>query len=350
MQLVGVRCGLGAFARDVDGEDDAVVTSRVVGTADPRQVHPHSAGLTSAHYLTSVRNMDAVQVHQVRSFNRTVTQRLGVLKENFLNRGRPLGAARFLYEIGRGGAEVRNLRARLELDSGYVSRLLRSLEHQGLVKVRPAAKDGRVRRVTLTRKGLREVTELDRRANAFAESVLAPLSVAQRDRLIVSMAEIERLLRASAVHIKAEAADSADARWCLEHYFRELDERFNTGFDPAKSNSVNAPELTPPAGVFLIARIGGQPIGCGALKVKDRNIGEVKRMWVCTDARGLGVGRRILETLEVVAREYGLCTLRLETNRMLKEAQALYRKCGYLEVEPFNDEPYAHHWFEKAQI
>jgi len=292
--------------------------------------------------------MDAGHVRQVRSFNRTVSQRIGALEDNFLSRGRPLGEARLLYEIGRDGADVRNLRARLELDSGYVSRLLRSLERQGLVKAQPAANDGRVRRVTLTRKGLREVTELDRRSNAFAKSVLAPLGAAQRDRLIAAMAEIERLLRASAVQIKAEAADSADARWCLEEYFRALAGRFKTGFDPAKSISADAAELTPPAGVFVIARLGGQPIGCGALKVKDRNIGEVKRMWVRTDVRGLGVGRRMLETLETLAREFGLGTLRLETNRTLEEAQALYRKCGYLEVAPFNDEPYAHHWFEKS--
>jgi DNA-binding MarR family transcriptional regulator/N-acetylglutamate synthase-like GNAT family acetyltransferase len=294
--------------------------------------------------------MDADQVRQVRSFNRTVSQRIGALKDNFLDRDRPLGEARLLYEIGRDGAEVRNLRARLELDSGYVSRLLRSLERQGLVKAQPAANDGRVRRVKLTRKGLREVSELDRRSDAFARSVLAPLSAAQRDRLVAAMAEIEQLMRASAVQIKAEAPDSADARSCLQEYFRELADRFKTGFDPAKSISANADELTPPAGVFVIARLGGQPIGCGALKVKDRNIGELKRMWVRTDARGLGVGRRVLETLEALARELGLSTLRLETNRSLNEAQALYRKCGYLEVEPFNDEPYAHHWFEKAQL
>src|ERR1700730_14003162 len=288
--------------------------------------------------------MDADQVRQVRSFNRTVSQRIGALEDNFLGRGRPLGEARLLYEIGRDGAEVRNLRARLELDSGYVSRLLRSLERQGLVKAQPAANDGRGRRVTLTRKGLREVTELDRRSDAFTKSVLAPLSTAQRDRLVAAMAEVERLMHASAVQIKAEAPDGADARWCLGEYFRELADRFQTGFDPARSISADADELTPPAGAFVIARLGGRPIGCGALKVKDRNIGEVKRMWVRTDARGLGVGRRMLETLETLAREFGLGTLRLETNRTLREAQALYRKCGYLEVEPFNDEPYAHHW------
>jgi DNA-binding MarR family transcriptional regulator/GNAT superfamily N-acetyltransferase len=294
--------------------------------------------------------MDADQVRRVRTFNRTVSQRIGALKDRFLDRDRPLGEARLLYEIGRAGAEVRDLRARLELDSGYVSRLLRSLERQRLVKGQPAANDGRVRRVRLTRAGLRELRELDRRANALAKSVLAPLSGEQRDRLIAAMAEIERLMRASAVQITAEAPDSADARLCLEQYFRELARRFKTGFDPAKSIPANPDELTPPAGVFVVARLGDQPVGCGALKVKDRTIGEVKRMWVAADARGLGVGRRILETLETRARDFGVSTLRLETNRTLKEAQALYRKCGYLEVEPFNDEPYAHHWFEKALL
>jgi DNA-binding MarR family transcriptional regulator/GNAT superfamily N-acetyltransferase len=293
--------------------------------------------------------MDADQIRRVRSFNRTVSQRIGALNDNFLDRGRPLGEARLLYEIGRDGAEVRNLRSRLALDSGYVSRLLRSLERQGLVRAQPA-NDRRVRRVTLTRKGLREVTVLDRRSDAFAKSVLAPLGAAQRDRLVAAMGEVERLLRASAVQITAEAPDGADARWCLEEYFRELAVRFETGFDPAKSIPASTEELRPPAGVFVVARLGGRPVGCAALKVKDRNIGEIKRMWVRADARGLGVGRRMLETLETLARKFGLSTLRLETNRTLEEAQALYRQCGYLEVEPFNDEPYAHHWFEKTKI
>jgi GNAT superfamily N-acetyltransferase len=158
------------------------------------------------------------------------------------------------------------------------------------------------------------------------------------------------MMRASAVSIERERPDSTCGRRCLDEYFRELARRFKTGFDPARSISANPHELTPPAGVFVIARLCGQPIGCGALKVEDRDIGEVKRMWVSPAARGLGVGRRILETLEGFARQSGLHTLRLETNRCLEEAQALYRKCGYREVEPFNGEPYAHHWFEKTSI
>jgi DNA-binding MarR family transcriptional regulator/N-acetylglutamate synthase-like GNAT family acetyltransferase len=293
--------------------------------------------------------MDEHRVRQVRRFNRTVSQRIGALNDNFLGRGRPLGESRLLYEIGRDGAEVRNLRARLNLDSGYVSRLLRSLERQALVEAQPLADDGRVRRVKLTPKGLREVARLDRLSDAFAESILVPLNSAQRDRLIAAMAEVERLMRASAVKIEAEAADGAEARWCLDQYFRELASRFDAGFDPARSISASTGELTPPAGVFVIARLDGEPIGCGALKVKERNIGEIKRMWVRSDARGLGVGRRVLETLESFALGLGATTLRLETNRTLREAQTLYRSAGYNEVAPFNDEPYAHHWFEKAK-
>jgi GNAT superfamily N-acetyltransferase len=151
-----------------------------------------------------------------------------------------------------------------------------------------------------------------------------------------------------AVQIEAEAADSATARWCLAQYFRELADRFEAGFDPALSISADADELTPPAGIFVVARLGGRPLGCGALKRKDGGVGEVKRMWVSSDLRGRGVGRRILEALEAHARAFGLCTLRLETNRTLAEAQALYRGQGYIEVAPFNDEAYAHHWFEKS--
>ena len=179
--------------------------------------------------------MDQDQVRRVRSFNRAVSARIGALNDSYLDRGRPLGEARLLYEIGRGGADVRDLRAKLELDSGYVSRLLRSLERQGLVKAEAAADDARVRRATLTRKGLREVTELDRRSNELAEAVLAPLGAAERDRLIAAMAEVERLIKVSAVQIQAEAPDSADARWCVAQYFHELAQRFEAGFDPAKA-------------------------------------------------------------------------------------------------------------------
>jgi DNA-binding MarR family transcriptional regulator/GNAT superfamily N-acetyltransferase len=291
--------------------------------------------------------MDMPLVEQVRSFNRTMTERVGVLNDHFLGRNHPLGEARLLWEIGAEGVSIRELRRRLSLDSAYVSRLLRSLEKQGLVVVKTSEHDGRVRLVQLTETGLRERTELDQRADAFAISLLEPLSESQRAKLGAAMAQVERLLLASMVQITVADPTSQDARWCLESYFAELDQRFESGFDPAISTSVPLHELTPPAGLLLIARLREEPIGCGALKFHENLVGEIKRMWVAPRARGLGLGRRLLTSLEHRAEEAGMTILHLETNRTLLEAIELYRRAGYQEVEAFNDEPYAHHWFEK---
>jgi ribosomal protein S18 acetylase RimI-like enzyme len=292
--------------------------------------------------------MDEAMVGQVRRFNRTVTQRIGALNDAFLARGRPLGQARLLWEIGPCGSDVRLLRSRLDLDSGYLSRLLRSLENDGLVVVRQSGTDGRVRTAHLTGDGLAERAELDRRSDDAAMSVLRPLSAQQRTRLIWAMGEIEQLLVASAVQVSVCDPRHPDARSCLRAYFSELSLRFDGGFDPARSLPADDEELTPPAGLLLVATLHGEPVGCAALKVHGDAPAEIKRMWVSPAVRGLGLGRRLLTDLETHAAAHGVRTLRLETNRALDEAIGLYRAAGYREVEAFNDEPYAHHWFEKT--
>lgn len=296
--------------------------------------------------------MNSAVVEQVRSFNRTVTERVGALNDHFLGRDLSLGEARLLWEIGDGseegeGVEIRTLRARLELDSAYVSRLLRTLERHGLVAVEPSHEDRRVRRAHLTSAGQAERAELDYRAEGFARALLEPLSASQQAKLAAAMAEVERLLLASTVRIAITDPASADARWCLEQYFAELNRRFETGFDPTRGISAQAHEMTPPAGLFLVASLRQKPVGCGGLKFHADAPAELKRMWVAPEVRGLGVGRRLLHELERHAREAGVTVLRLETNGTLVEAIALYRQSGYQEVAAFNAEPYAHHWFEK---
>ena len=130
----------------------------------------------------------------MRRFNRTVTQRVGALDEKYLRRGRSLGESRVLWEVGEEGCDVRRLRARLSLDSGYLSRLLRSLEAGGLVRVGVDARDRRVRTVHLTAKGRRERAVLDERSDRLATALLEPLTRSQRQRLVTAMAEVERLL------------------------------------------------------------------------------------------------------------------------------------------------------------
>jgi ribosomal protein S18 acetylase RimI-like enzyme len=292
--------------------------------------------------------MDAGMVGQVRSFNRTVTQRIGALNDEFLSRDRPLGQARLLWEIGPDGCDIRLLRSRLDLDSGYLSRLLRALEINGLVAVEPSRADGRVRIARLLGPGLAERAVLDRRSDDAAVAILKPLSARQRARLVAAMAEVERLLVASAVQVTECDPRHPDARACLRAYFSELSRRFGGGFDPARSISADDEELTPPAGLLLVATRHGEPVGCGALKLHGSGPAEIKRMWVSPAVRGLGLGRRLLAELEARAAARGAGTLRLETNRALDEAIGLYRDSGYREVAAFNDEPYAHHWFEKT--
>jgi DNA-binding MarR family transcriptional regulator len=286
-------------------------------------------------------------VEQVRSFNRLVTQRVGALDDHYLSRGRSLGESRLLWEIGLEGCDVRRLRARLGLDSGYLSRLLRSLEADGLVTVEPNEHDRRVRTARLTTAGRAERRILDRRSDELAHSMLASLSETRRRRLVAAMAEVEQLLTAALVEFAIVDPGRREARHCLRAYFAELDRRFEAGFALGSDLSAELRGFRPPAGLFLLATLRGEPVGCGGLRLHGSDAAEVKRMWVAESARGLGIGRRLLVELEQHAAAKGARSVRLETNGVLTEAIGLYRSAGYREVDAFNDEPYAHHWFEK---
>jgi DNA-binding MarR family transcriptional regulator len=292
--------------------------------------------------------MDTAAVRTVRSFNRIVAERVGALNEKYLGTGRSLGQARMLWEIGFDGADVRDLRRRLGLDSGHASRLLRALERQGLVEMGKSPSDGRVRHARLTSAGKRERRELDRLSDELAASMLEPLDATQRERLQTAMAEVERLLRASLIEIEVADPASDDVRYCVDEYFGELAERFEGGFDRAQTLQIVPEELTPPNGLVLVARLRGRPVGCGSLLFDGRKPAYLKRMWISPDVRGAGLGRRLLLELERHAARVGnVRVVQLETNRALTEAIALYRATGYKEVARFNDETYAHHWFEK---
>ena len=295
-------------------------------------------------------DVDVEAVEQVRRFQRTVTQRIGVLHDEYLSRGRSLGASRLLWEVGVDcgeGCDIRTLRSRLDLDSGYLSRLLRALEGEGLVTTEPDAGDKRVRNVALTAAGAVERKVLDQRSDEMAWSLLAALNEDQRARLVGAMDTVERLLTAGLVEITVEDAAGPDAQRCLAAYYAELRVRFDDGFDPALGLPAGAPEMSPPAGLFVVGRLRGEPVACGGLKLHGREPAEIKRMWVAPAARGLGVARRLLAALEDQARQRGITTVLLETNKNLTEAIALYRSSGFVEVPPFNDEHYAHHWFQK---
>jgi ribosomal protein S18 acetylase RimI-like enzyme len=204
-----------------------------------------------------------------------------------------------------------------------------------------------VRTARLTRAGIAEREQLDRRSDELAQSFLDPLTDSQRERLVAAMAAVERLLTAGMVKIEPRDPEDPPAKHCLREYARELDRRFDGGFDPSRGVSADAPELRPPAGALLVASLESQPVGCGALKFHADEPAHIKRMWVAPAVRGLGVGRRLLAELEAYAASHGSDAVRLDTNAALTEAIGLYRSAGYTEIPRFNDELYAHHWFEK---
>jgi DNA-binding MarR family transcriptional regulator/GNAT superfamily N-acetyltransferase len=292
--------------------------------------------------------MNADAVATLRRFNRTWSQRVGVLEDSFLGSGRPLGPSRLLFEIGQGAATIQQLRGRLGLDSGYLSRLLRQLEGEGLVEVRPDPADGRRRVVHLTAAGRTARQELDAASDELARRLVDPLGERQRRRLTEALETAERIARAATVSLDTMDPRAPSARAAIGAYFAELDRRFSDGFDPGDEVSHDAATLSPPHGMFVVAVSDGEPVACGGVRRLDPRTSELKRMWVHEEWRGLGLGGRMLRHLELESARLGLFRVRLDTNSSLDEAIAMYAAAGYEPIERYGDNPYAQRWFEKT--
>ncbi|ADZ69992.1 bifunctional helix-turn-helix transcriptional regulator/GNAT family N-acetyltransferase [Polymorphum gilvum] len=285
-------------------------------------------------------------ISRVRRFSRAVTSQVGALDTSFLGRGRPLGAARVLNAIGHGRADVAAVRAYLGLDSGLMSRLLRGLEEEGLIVVTPDPVDARRRRAELTEAGRCEFGVYEALSNERAERLLA--SHSDPDVLLAAMDLIASALGRQ--HWLVQEMDPRDdaARYCLGEYYAELNRRFETGFEASRSRDPDAADMRRPRGAFIVALSDGLPLGCVGLKGTDHGYAEIKRLWVAPAARGLGLARRLMQAAEETARDLSIRVLRLDTNRALPEAIALYRKTGWREIDRFNDDPYPDFFFEKV--
>jgi DNA-binding MarR family transcriptional regulator/N-acetylglutamate synthase-like GNAT family acetyltransferase len=284
-------------------------------------------------------------VSRVRRFNRAVTSAVGALDTSFLGRGRPLGAARVLNAIGHGRSDVADIRDYLGLDSGLMSRLLRGLEDEGVIETTAHADDARRRVAKLTRAGRREFAAYEALSNAQAESLLA--RHAQREALLAAMDLIASALSRERIELVESDPRSEEARYCLREYYAELGRRFEQGFEVARSRDPDAKDMRRPRGTFLVATSDTLPLGCVGLKGTDAGYAEIKRLWVAPAARGLGLGRRLMQAAEDAAQGLGIGLLRLDTNSALAEAGQLYRRSGWREIPRFNDDPYPDLFFEK---
>lgn len=271
----------------------------------------------------------------LRRFNRTWSQRVGVLEESYLGTGRPLAVSRLLFEIGDGGAPVADLRERLGLDSGYLSRLLRRLEADGSVLVRASADDARRREAVLTEQGREERAELDARGAALAADLVDRLTPRQQQRLDAALREAELLIRVATIELTEVPIGSPVARAAVARFFGELNERF--GYEPG------APDTE---GRFFVALSDGAPVACGGVRTIPDGRAEIKRLWVDPTWRGSGLGSRMLRRLEEEA-AMDHDEVVLDTKAGLTEAVAMYERTGYRRIEQYNDNRDAELWFAK---
>lgn len=284
-------------------------------------------------------------IFRFRRHARAVTTHSGALDNSFLGLGRPLGSARVLNAIGHGKTDIGELRSYLGLDSGLMSRLLRGLEAENLVYTTPVPADARRREAVLTPKGQQVFKDYETLSDDAAHVVLGRCS--NPDALLEAMDLVATVLGRDQIEIIQVDPDDPRAQKCMQSFYAEISTVLGKVFDPHLSGKPEADNLRPPNGVFLLALSDGLPIGCCALKGQGGGLGEVKRLWVSPAARGLGLSSQLMTQIEDQARRLGMTTLQLDTNGKLTAALALYRNANWREIERYNDNPYAEHFFEK---
>lgn len=288
--------------------------------------------------------LDAVA--RLRRFNRAVTREAGALDTSFLGRGRPLGAVRVLVMVRPEGTDVALIRDRLGLDSGLMSRFLRSLEREGLIETATDPADRRRRIARLTPAGEAEVAAYDAIGHARAARLIARAG-ARADELVAAMDLIATLLNRDQLEIRPADPDSLEVTACWQAYFDELVARVPAARpDMFALPDPGAASYRAPRGACLVAWSDDLPVGCVALRPLDGPTAEVKRLWVDASARGQGLARRLMSAIENEARQLGYQWLRLDTNSALSEAIALYRATGWTDIAPYTGAP-ADVWMEK---
>ncbi len=288
--------------------------------------------------------LDAIA--RLRRFNRAVTREIGALDTSYLGRGRPLGAVRVLQLVSPAGTDLADIRKRLDLDTGLLSRLLRGLEDEGLVTLTTHPDDRRRRIASLTPAGQTEMQAYEALGHAKATQVLAHAGNRAPD-LIAAMDLIASVMLRDQVDIRDADPDDAAAQHLIAAYFRFLTENVPGVSAPMFTLPLpDAPNLRAPHGAFLVAWSDDMPVGCVSFRPLKTGIAEAKRLWVDPMARGQGLARHLMQAIEARARDAGFTRIVLDTNSALTDAIALYRSLGWADIPPYTAFP-ADTWLAK---
>lgn len=290
------------------------------------------------------------QVDLVRGFNRFYTRQIGLLREGLLKTPYSLTQARVLYELGtRPGLSSTDLVRELDLDPGYVSRLLRAFEKQGLIQRTISKDDRRVSRLAPTAKGRAEFQRLNRRSQAEIDQMLSPMSAPQRRRLADSMTTIRWLLdppSAGDPAFTVRTHKPGDIGWVVARHGALYAQEY--GWDGtfealvAKIAGGFLERFDPQRERCWIAERHGEPIGSVFLVRQSKTVGKLRLLLVEPAARGLGVGSRLVDDCIAFARLAGYRRLTLWTNDVLHAARRIYERAGFRLVREEKHHSFGH--------
>jgi DNA-binding MarR family transcriptional regulator/N-acetylglutamate synthase-like GNAT family acetyltransferase len=288
-----------------------------------------------------MNSIDA-RAERIRGFNRFYTEKIGVLQEGLLRSPFSLAEARVIYEIAsREPCAAAAIGKRLSLDRGYLSRIVRRLLKAGVVDRAPSPRDGRERILSLTRDGRKQFTILNRRSHREAAAMLRRMAPARQVELVRALETAQSILgaepAANSAPIALRAHRPGDMGWVVkrhgEVYFEEYgwDERFEAlvaeivaafiaGFDPARERC-------------WIAERDGERVGCVFLVRESATIGKLRLLLVSPEARGLGLGKRLVEECLAFAKAAGYRQVMLWTNSVLDAARHIYQRAGFELIE-----------------
>ena len=279
-------------------------------------------------------------VDAVRRFNRFYTRRIGVLHSSYLGSPFPLPQARVLYEIGRRGeCTASELGADLDIDLGYLSRLLQGLKRERLVQGEPARHDARHIRLTLTPKGRKAFAVLDETSRRTMGEMLSPLARTERERLVAAMQTVETVLepRASKGEITLRAHRPGDMGWVVERHGVLYGEEYGWGalFEALVADIVAKflREFDAKRERCWIAERDGESVGSVFVVNEGRASAKLRLLLIEPHARGAGLGKRLVEECIAFARKSGYRKLVLWTHANLLAARAIYTKLGFRRVK-----------------
>jgi len=277
------------------------------------------------------------QVQAVRRFNRFYTQKIGVLNEGLLDSGCSLTEVRVLYELAHHNRlTATELGRDLGLDAGYLSRILRGFERQGLISRTPSAADGRQSHLVLTEPGRRTFAPLDARSNHQVKDMLSKLSPTQQGQLVKAMRTISQLLEPDTkpkVPYVLRPSRPGDMGWVVHRhgvlYSQEYgyDERFEALVAGIVAEFIQ--NLDPKRERCWIAERDGENVGCVFLVKKSKTVAKLRTLLVEPSARGLGIGRRLVNECVRFARQAGYKKITLWTQSELQAARHLYQDAGF---------------------